>query len=94
MTEAMDQSSLYLHWEDAELSAAEILRRVRDLIAFGWCQGADATDAAGHPVDPWSAHACHWSLPGALALQLATVSWRAQDRLAAPSRDRCGAAER
>ena len=66
----MDQSGSYLHWDDAELTAAEILRRARDLVAFGWCQAADATDAAGHPVDPWSAHACHWSLLGALAAAL------------------------
>jgi hypothetical protein len=71
MTEAMDRSSLYLHWEkDVELSAAEILRRAHDLIAFGWCQGADATDAAGSPVEPWNVHACHWSLLGALAAAL------------------------
>lgn len=72
MTEALSQSSLYVHWEDAELCAAEILRRARDLVAFGWCQGADATDAAGHPVEPWSAHACHWSLLGAFAAALGT----------------------
>jgi len=66
----MDQSGAYLHWDEAELSAAEIVRRAHDLIAFGWCQGADATDAADHPVDPWSAHACHWSLLGALAAAL------------------------
>jgi hypothetical protein len=66
----MDHSGSYLHWDDVELSAAEILRRAHDLVAFGWCQGADATDAADHPVDPWSAHACHWSLLGALAATL------------------------
>jgi hypothetical protein len=66
----MDQPGSYLHWDDAEISATEILRRARDLIAFGWCQGFDATDAAHHPVDPWSAHACHWSLLGAFAAAL------------------------
>jgi hypothetical protein len=70
MTEALDLPGPYLHWDEAELSAGEILRRAHDLIAFGWCQGADATDAAGQPVDPWSAHACHWSLLGALAATL------------------------
>jgi hypothetical protein len=70
MDEAMNQSSSYLHWDDAELSAAEILRRTHDLIAFGWCQEDDATDADDHPVDPWSAHACHWSLLGAFAAAL------------------------
>jgi hypothetical protein len=70
MTEAIDRSNSYLHWDAAEITAADILRRARDLVAFGWCQAADATDAAGRPVDPWSAHACHWSLLGALAAAL------------------------
>ena len=68
----MDKAGTYLHWDDAELSAAEILRRAHYLVAFGWCQGADATDAADRPVDPWSAHACQWSLLGALAAALGT----------------------
>jgi hypothetical protein len=66
----MDLSDSYLHWDDAHLSAAEILRRVHSLVAFGWCQGTDATDAADQPVEPWSAHACRWSLLGALAAAL------------------------
>src|SRR5439155_15183392 len=44
-----------------------------DLVAFGWCQGEDATDAEQHAVEPWSAHACHWSLLGALAAALGPV---------------------
>jgi hypothetical protein len=60
----------YLHWDDAVLSAVEVLRRTHDLIAFGWCQRADATDAQHHPVEPWSARACRWSLLGALAAAL------------------------
>lgn len=74
MTEAIDHSNSYLHWDAAEITAAEILRRVHDLLAFGWCQGADATDPAGRSVDPWSAHACHWSLLGALAAALGAPS--------------------
>ena len=70
----MDKAGTYLHWDDAELSAAEILRRAHYLVAFGWCQGADATDAADRPVDPWSAHACQWSLLGALAAALGPMA--------------------
>jgi hypothetical protein len=66
----MDEFGSYIHWDDADLSAAEVLRRAHDLVAFGWFRGADATDAAGHPVAPWSAHACHWSLLGALVAAL------------------------
>ena len=67
---SVDRSDAYLHWNNAQLSAAEILRRAHGLVAFGWCQGTDATDTAGQPVEPWSAHACHWSLLGALAAAL------------------------
>ena len=62
----------YLHWDDAALAAVEILRRAHDLVAFGWCQGADATDAEHHPVKPWSERACYWSLLGALSAALGT----------------------
>jgi hypothetical protein len=68
----MELAAPYLHWDDARLSAAEILRRAHSLVAFGWCQGTDATDAADQPVEPWSAYACHWSLLGALAAALGT----------------------
>jgi hypothetical protein len=71
--EAIHLSGLYLHWDDAPHTAVEILRRAHDLIAFGWCQGADATDADHNPVEPWSAHACRWSLLGALAAGLGPV---------------------
>src|SRR5205814_1750641 len=69
---AMRPSDSHLHWDDAELAAVEILRRAHDLVAFGWCQGADATDAELHPVKPWSVRACHWSLLGALSAALGT----------------------
>jgi len=68
----MHPSDNDLHWDETVLSAVEILRRAHDLVAFGWCQGADATDAEHNPVKPWSARACHWSLPGALAATLGT----------------------
>ena len=66
----METSGSYLHWDETALSAAEILRRAHDLVAFGWCQRADATDAERNPVEPWSARACRWSLLGALAAAL------------------------
>ena len=62
--------SFYLHWEHSQLSAAEILRRAHDLVAFGWCQQADARDADYRPVRPWTARACYWSLLGALVAAL------------------------
>jgi hypothetical protein len=37
-----------------------------ELIGCGWCQGVEARDVEGHRVEPWDAHACAWSLPGAL----------------------------
>lgn len=44
----------------------QILVRARELIAYGWCQGADARDERGEPVPPWSEEARRWSLLGAL----------------------------
>jgi len=43
-----------------------ILVRARELVAYGWCQGADAHDQDGEPVPPWSEKARQWSLLGAL----------------------------
>lgn len=63
-------SDTYLHWSETKPSAVEILRRARDLVAFGWCQGVDATDAEHRAARPWSARACYWSLPGALVAAL------------------------
>jgi hypothetical protein len=61
----------YLHWYDSsDLTAARILERASDLVAFGWAQGADARDAFGAPVHPWSSSACRWSLLGALVAAL------------------------
>src|SRR5205814_7057162 len=69
---AMRPPDSCLHWDDGALTAVEILRRAHDLVAFGWCQGADAADADRHPVEPWSARACYWSLLGALSAALGT----------------------
>jgi len=62
--------SSYLHSERSQPSATEILRRAHDLVAFGWCQRADARDAGYRPVQPWSSQACSWSLLGALVAAL------------------------
>jgi hypothetical protein len=65
------RNSSYVYWDSSsEPSATEILRRAHDLVAFGWCQGADATDARHQPVQPWSSDACCWSLLGALVAAL------------------------
>jgi hypothetical protein len=49
-----------------EPGAGQILVRARELVAYGWCQGADARDQRGAPVPPWSDEARRWSLLGAL----------------------------
>jgi hypothetical protein len=46
--------------------AEHILVRARELVAYGWCQGADARDQRDGPVPPWSEEARRWSLLGAL----------------------------
>jgi hypothetical protein len=43
-----------------------ILTRAHELVTFGWCQGAEARDAAGGEVEPWDPKAVRWSLLGAL----------------------------
>src|SRR5919197_401212 len=50
-----------------ELTADEILRRSRERILDGWCQGADARDERGREVPPWSDEARSWSILGAVA---------------------------
>jgi hypothetical protein len=50
--------------------AAELLGRAHAHVRKGWCQGADATDASGEPVEPWSAQAARWSLLGAIVAAL------------------------
>ncbi len=53
-----------------ERRAAELLGRAHRYVREGWCQGADATDASGEPVEPWSAEATCWSLLGAIVAAL------------------------
>jgi hypothetical protein len=52
------------------IAAAQLLGRAQDYVRQGWCQGADATDAFGEPVEPWSAEAVCWSLLGAIVAAL------------------------
>jgi hypothetical protein len=55
-------------------SAAAMLSEARGLLLKGWCRGAQARDAQGQVVLPWSDGAASWSLLGAL---LAT--WQIHD---------------
>jgi hypothetical protein len=48
------------------VTASEILRRGRHLIRQGWCQRADARDAGGKEVLPWSDAARSWSILGSV----------------------------
>jgi hypothetical protein len=57
-------------YHDRERRAAELLGRAHGYVRKGWCQGADATDASGEPVEPWSAEATRWSLLGAIVAAL------------------------
>jgi hypothetical protein len=43
-----------------------ILARARQLVAYGWCQGAEARDGDGGSTNAWSPLAVRWSLLGAL----------------------------
>ncbi|MFL5928309.1 MAG: hypothetical protein ACJ77E_15370 [Gaiellaceae bacterium] len=57
----------HLRWRSQFAPAPKrILSRAHDLVTFGWCQGAEARDAAGVDVEPWDAKAVQWSLLGAL----------------------------
>ena len=51
-------------------SGSTLLLRSQNLIEQGWTQGADARDADGEPVRPWSSEAVAWSLLGALVAAL------------------------
>jgi hypothetical protein len=51
-------------------AAAQLLGRAQGYVQKGWCQGADATDAFGEPVEPWSAEAARWTLLGAIVAAL------------------------
>lgn len=42
------------------------LGHARELVAVGWCQGAEARDRSGRVVDAWDTEAESWSVLGAL----------------------------
>jgi hypothetical protein len=45
---------------------SQMLRYARVLLTAGWCQGAEAHDEQGKPVEPWDVMAVSWSLAGAI----------------------------
>jgi hypothetical protein len=53
-----------------ERPGQRLLRGARELVARSWCQGADARDPQGDPVDPWEEAAISWSLLGAVVAAL------------------------
>jgi hypothetical protein len=55
----------------------ELLEQAHALVEEAWCQGADARDASGHPVDPWAPEAACWSLLGAIVAVLESEAARA-----------------
>lgn len=58
----------------------EMLADAYELVLEGWCQGAEAQDEFGQPVEPSSAGARRWSASGAL-----TRVWeRSEDRFGSP----------
>ena len=60
----------------------EMLADAYELVLEGWCQGAEAQDEFGQPVEPSSASARRWSASGAL-----TRVWeRSEDRSGRRSR--------
>jgi hypothetical protein len=60
--------------------AENMLADAYELVLNGWCQGADAQDEFGEPVEPASANARRWSASGAL-----TRVWeRSEDRFGPP----------
>ena len=50
--------------------AAALLVRAAQCVRESWCQGTDALDRYGGPVEPWSEQAAAWSLLGALVAAL------------------------
>jgi hypothetical protein len=66
-------------------AAAELLGRTQAYVRQGWCQGADATDASGEPVEPWSSEAVRWSLLGAIVVALDRPGSSTAHELALPA---------
>jgi len=53
--------------EEVRVLVTQMLHYARALLATGWCQGGEARDERGDPVEPWDETAESWSLPGALS---------------------------
>jgi hypothetical protein len=60
-----------------KVTAREVLMDARGRIQQGWCQGADARDADGRRVAPWSPDARSWSVLGALVASEGDLDVRA-----------------
>jgi len=45
---------------------SQMLSYVRVLLTAAWCQGAQARDEQGQPVEPWDLMAISWSVTGAV----------------------------
>jgi hypothetical protein len=54
----------------------ELLEQAHALVEHAWCQGADARDRDGRPVDPWAPEAACWSLLGAIVAVLESEASR------------------
>lgn len=77
------------------MTPADLLRAARTYLARGWCQGAPARDADGHPVLSSHPTAASWCLLGATARAAVDVGalgsaahFEADARLAAVARSR------
>lgn len=51
---------------DAGALAEQMLADAYELVLGGWCQGSSAQDEMGRAIEPSSAFARRWSVPGAL----------------------------
>ena len=66
-----------------QVSAEQLLREARALVAAGWSQQARARDADSQPTDPWSPSARSWSVIGALVAAWASHRPSGSEREAA-----------
>jgi hypothetical protein len=51
---------------EVEALAELLLTDAYDFVLGGWCQGSEAADECGRPIEPASAFARRWSMLGAL----------------------------
>jgi hypothetical protein len=59
-----------------------VLARARELISSSWTQDAEARNADGLEISPWSPEAVSWSLLGALVAGYEGLIWSAGERTA------------